>query len=293
MKITFLGTGAGEGYPDPWCGCRNCSYARSHGGKNLRDSSALLVGGELMIDMTSAALRNAVRYGISLNHVRTLLITHPHTDHFTPDHLWLRGYPPEYDAFSEEELAEKKGAPCVTPLPMLDIYGTSFTGQAIAEARDIQPDYSRYHFAFHQTKGGESFAANGWNVTVLAAHHGPAEGFAVNYILEKDGKSLLYASDTGGYSDETWAEIYRHQLCCVILEGTFGRMPAAEDAHHMNLEKDERFFERLRANGCLAEGVKLLLTHMSPHWTPPHDVLAPLMAEKGIIVAYDGLQIEI
>ena len=33
MKITFLGTGAGEGYPGLWCQCVHCSYARKHGGK--------------------------------------------------------------------------------------------------------------------------------------------------------------------------------------------------------------------------------------------------------------------
>ena len=31
MKLTFLGTGAGEGYPGLWCKCPHCDYARKHG----------------------------------------------------------------------------------------------------------------------------------------------------------------------------------------------------------------------------------------------------------------------
>ena len=34
MKLTFLGTGAGETYPGYWCECPHCTYARKHRGKN-------------------------------------------------------------------------------------------------------------------------------------------------------------------------------------------------------------------------------------------------------------------
>ena len=37
----------------------------------------------------------------------------------------------------------------------------------------------------------------------------------------------------------------------------------------------------------------MFLTHMSPHWTPPHDLYAPMMAEEGFTVAYDGMIAEI
>mgnify|MGYP002244409905 CR=1 FL=1 len=33
MKLTFLGTGAGETYPGYWCECPHCTYARKHRGK--------------------------------------------------------------------------------------------------------------------------------------------------------------------------------------------------------------------------------------------------------------------
>lgn len=292
MDIMVLGSGAGEGYPDPFCSCKNCSYARAHGGRNLRDNSAILIDGRLMVDMTESALRNAVRYGVSLEPVRTLLVTHPHTDHFTPNQLWKRLYPEEFDAYDEAGLAAKKGAPCVRPLPQMDIYGTAFVGEAISQAADLSGPHSLYRFAFHQIKDGDSFTADGYVVTALSARHGP-EGYGVNYIIERDGVRLLYASDTGGYDEETWALVLGKRYDGVMVEATCGEMPLPEMAGHMNLNKAEAFIQRLRGHGCLAKGAAVYFTHLSPHWTPPHDLLVPAMGKKGIGVAYDGQTIRI
>ena len=51
MKLTFLGTGAGEGYPGYWCECPHCTYARKHRGKNLRTNSSMVIDEELLIDI--------------------------------------------------------------------------------------------------------------------------------------------------------------------------------------------------------------------------------------------------
>ena len=39
-------------------------------------------------------------------------------------------------------------------------------------------------------------------------------------------------------------------------------------------------------------GVNFHLTHLCPHWTPPHDEYAAMMKDEGIEVAYDGQVIE-
>ena len=48
MKLTFLGTGAGETYPGYWCECPHCTYARKHRGKNLRTNSSMVIDEELL-----------------------------------------------------------------------------------------------------------------------------------------------------------------------------------------------------------------------------------------------------
>lgn len=49
--------------------------------------------------------------------------------------------------------------------------------------------------------------------------------------------------------------------------------------------------EKLRAGE--GYGGYFYLSHLSPHWAPPHDVYAPMMAEEGMTVAYDGLSVEV
>lgn len=292
MKMVVLGTGAGESYPGLWCTCRNCTYSREHGGKNVRGSSSLLIDGKLLIDMPGSALHNAARFGVSLAEVETLLVTHPHTDHFSPNHLWERNYPNQFRGFKEEELVAKKGAPCVSPLPNMEIFGTSFVKEAIARAEDLSLPAEEYHFCFHEIRGGSQFESSGFSVTAIAARHGEP-GYTVNYIIEKGGACLLYASDTGGYGQEGYDELFRHNFHCVFVEATMGETPAPALSGHMNLEKAEEFINRLRIYGCLAQNCQIYLTHLSPHWTPPHDILAPMMKQKGIGVAYDGEFIQV
>lgn len=290
MKITVLGSGAGESYPGLWCTCRNCTYAREHGGRNIRGNSSVLIDGKLMIDMPGSALHSAVRLGVSVAGVETLLVTHPHLDHFAPNHLWERNYPTEFDRFTEEDLVAKRGAPCVSPLPNMDIYGTKFAKEALDAAEDLDKPKEEYHYAFHEIAGGAKFTSGGYAVTALASFHG-VEGYTVNYIIEKDGVSLLYATDTGAYDDETWEEVYRHRFHGVICEATMGQTPVEGECGHMNLVRAEEFVTRLKEHGCLTENCQIYLTHLSPHWTPPHDLLVPMMEPKGIGVAYDGLEI--
>ena len=81
MKLTFLGTGAGETYPEYWCECPHCTYARKHRGKNLRTNSSMVIDEELLIDIGPSCFDNAARFGVNLSKLKTLLVTHPHEDH--------------------------------------------------------------------------------------------------------------------------------------------------------------------------------------------------------------------
>lgn len=51
MKLTLLGTGAGEGYPGFWCECTNCTEARKLGGKNIRGNGCAMLDQDVLIDM--------------------------------------------------------------------------------------------------------------------------------------------------------------------------------------------------------------------------------------------------
>jgi phosphoribosyl 1,2-cyclic phosphate phosphodiesterase len=86
--------------------------------------------------------------------------------------------------------------------------------------------------------------------------------------------------------------ILSHKYDAVVMEGTFG-LNDTPNTGHMNTQKNIEFRRMLIESGCIGEDTPFFLTHMAPHWTPPYDIYAPMMAEKGFIVAYDGLVAEI
>jgi phosphoribosyl 1,2-cyclic phosphate phosphodiesterase len=88
MKITFLGTSAGEEYPGIWCECENCIKARLWGGKNIRRNSSVILDGDVMIDIGKTAHIQAQLFGVDLLKIKTLLSTHSHKDHLNTHTFW-------------------------------------------------------------------------------------------------------------------------------------------------------------------------------------------------------------
>ncbi|WP_324277293.1 hypothetical protein [Blastococcus brunescens] len=84
MEVTLLGTGAADGWPNPWCSCASCADARERH-EQRRPTSALL-DGVLLLDLAPGLPPD----GISLGCVHTVLVTHAHPDHCSPFALLWR-----------------------------------------------------------------------------------------------------------------------------------------------------------------------------------------------------------
>lgn len=304
MKLTFLGTSAGESYPALWCHCPNCEYARQHGGRNIRRNSCALVDSDLLLDLSNHIFDSALRFQQDITRVTTLLVTHNHRDHFDSQHLVWRNQAWRQDGTARGKMVEasweKDGpenymsmmGPRFTPVPFLDIYGHESVMDVIRQNERIDTAHlERYAMAFHTLERGQRFSLrDGTAVTALVSHHG-TPGSVFNYLIERQGKTLLYALDCGGY-DEDMLEILRSKrFHCVVLEGTFGKMPL-EFFMHQNQNKNLRFYRWLEENGLWANEPNFYLSHMCPHWTPPYDQYSEEMEKYGIHVAYDGLTIE-
>ena len=110
------------------------------------------------------------------------------------------------------------------------------------------------------------------------------------YIIKKDGKSLLYALDTGGYEADMREILLRHHLDLVVMEGTGGLSSCGDG--HMCLEKNVYWRDWMVTHGIITPETPFVLSHLSPHWTPPHDQYVEIAAKCGMVVAYDGMEIE-
>ena len=87
------------------------------------------------------------------------------------------------------------------------------------------------------------------------------------------------------------AIILSRKYDCVVMEGTVGLNPTRFSGH-MGLNKNREFRQMLIEKGCVTADTPFILTHLCPHWAPPHDIFAPMMAEEGITVAYDGMEFD-
>ena len=287
MKLTFLGTGAGETYPGYWCECPHCTYARKHRGKNLRTNSSMVIDEELLIDMGPSCFDNAARFGVNLSKLKTLLVTHPHEDHLYPQHLHWRNTDESLLPLTYVEKM-RHGGPRFTDIPQLNIYGNSFVMETLRKSLD---DMEELKINLHEIREGKEEKTDGYRILPVRGNHGSQRGFSHSYIIRKDGKTLLYALDSGSYDEDQFALIQEYQYDAVIMEGTTGLNE--QYGGHMCLMNNIRIRERLKENKCLRENSRFLLTHLSPHWCPPHDWYESIVASEGLELAYDGLQIEV
>lgn len=287
MKLTFLGTGAGETYPGYWCECPHCTYARKHRGKNLRTNSSMVIDEELLIDIGPSCFDNAARFGVNLSKLKTLLVTHPHEDHLYPQHLRWRNTDESLLPLTYVEKM-RHGGPRFTDIPQLNIYGNSFVMETLRKSLD---DMEELKINLHEIREGKEEKTDGYRILPVRGNHGSQQGFSHSYIIQKDEKTVLYALDSGSYDEDQFALIQEYQYDAVIMEGTTGLNE--QYGGHMCLVNNIRIRDRLKENKCLRENSRFLLTHLSPHWCPPHDWYESIVASEGLELAYDGLQIEI
>ena len=289
MKITFIGTSAGEGYPGVWCECPNCAKARRLGGRNIRGNSCALLDDDFLIDMNAHFAAMAPRLGISPTKIKGLLVTHAHMDHFAPEFLEKRSMRPELRALSWEE-KEKYISPCFSELPVLHVYGNAFTRQALFAQPGVMEQDINTRIEFHLIQEGIPMSQDGLTFIPVRSRHTTIPGYCHKYIISRNGKTLLYASDTGGYDADMLDIVLAQKYDCIIMEGTFGLGATIE--LHMSLKKNREMLKLFNDHNVWKNGQNFHLTHICPHWTPVHDEYAPMLRSEGIEVAYDGKIIE-
>lgn len=276
MKILYMGTAAAEGWPGLFCSCPVCSHARKTGGRNLRTRTQALLDGEILLDFPPDTYCHALQYGLNLGDIHTLLVTHSHMDHWFPTDLIHR-----HEHFGH-------GAEGV-----LDVYGNEAVEKAFYE--HILIDRFKPHpidecVHFHVTHGGDVIRAGGWEMIAVPADHDKREESLV-YICKKGGKTVFYGHDTGrDLSPEAWELIAREKFDLISLDATMGTK--STEKYHMGLPDAEDMFGKLAEMGCAGGQTVRVVNHFSHNGEMTHDQLTDWGAERGILAAYDGMEVE-
>ena len=274
MKIKYLGTAAAEGLPGIYCECANCKKARKLGGKNIRSRSQALIDGKLLIDFPCDTYWHFVQNGISLTSVRNVLITHIHSDHFYPKDFG--NFSPNYSVLDD------------TTFPFR-VFGSEDLKDPIAHV--VEKAKGRLEFV--QIFPFEPFEILGYTVTAIKAKHGTTNPYL--YVIEKDGKSLLYAHDTGFLPEESFEYLKNRgkKFDFVSLDCTEGSREELNYDHHLCLGWDKTFREQFIENGLADKDTIFCLNHFSHNGTDScYDDFSKIAAKDGFLTSYDGMEIE-
>ncbi len=280
LALTFLGTAAAQGYPDPFCACANCERARALGGPSIRHRAAAIVNDDLLLDFGPDLVASSASLGLPLTNVRYVLVTHFHSDHFDPSNLLIRSRaygvsePPPLAVYGSAYTLRRGSTTFVRDLAGYEL----FTSEA---ARDLDLDY-------HPVEPFAPFDAGPYRVIAFPAAHD--EG-AVVWAISRDGRTILYATDTKTLPEATWRG-FRDQglrFDVVMLDHTYGDVDDMRG--HLTAREVAAHVERFRAEGLLAEGGRVFGTHISHESAPPHPELSELAGRLGYEIAYDGLRV--
>jgi len=255
MRLRLLGTGASDGWPNPWCGCRSCTAAAAQG--VLRGQTSVLVDDVLLLDLGPEAPRAALRQGVSLAGVRAVLVTHGHEDHHGTKAWMWRGW-----------AAGRGPLTLVAPPAVLE------------DARPLLDDAVETV----PVLAGDRVSIAGYEVVALPAEHGgPRLGPAVLYdVTGPDGARLLYATDTGVLPVAAVAAARDRAYDVVLLELSGSPIPS-----HLTLGTWPGQVARLREAGAVTDRTRLCAVHLG-HGNPPPDELDALLAGWGATAPRDG-----
>src|SRR5262245_1777835 len=248
VRLLFLGTAASEGFPDAFCDCDNCRRARELGGPSLRKRSSALIDGRLLIDLGPDLMVAAMVHGVSLARIEYCLQTHEHADHLDPTNFLHRSRFCGVSGNPRLRYVASRGAHARVAAALGRRVGPEgLLGREAADAFEVDAEV---------VEPLATFALGPYRVTSLPAFHDPEHLTALLYAIERDGRSLFYATDTGELPEESWRALKdgRHRFDVVAMDHTFGLQGRSRG--HMNAEQFGEQVARLRAEGMLSAGAR-------------------------------------
>lgn len=274
MKIEFLGTGASEGFPAIFCECEYCKKAKALGGKNLRRRTAVKIDDNVLIDFSMDTYSQVLAGKLDLTKIEHVLITHSHEDHFCPTDI-VSSLPP---------MATNRNK-------KLHVYGNGLVKRKLEKVivNRMSIEESKQYLEIKEESVGEEFKFQDYTVMPVAAKHDSRESCLL-YIIQREGKTLLFAHDSAMFSEETMSKVLEYHYDCVVLDCTSVFTDKAFEGHMS-------FFDNLEIKKCMLAGdaadenTIFISTHFVHMFGPFHETLTDEMKAYGFAPAYDGLQI--
>ena len=278
MHLKYFGSAAAEGIPAMFCTCPVCETARRRGGKEIRTRSQAQVDGKLLIDFPPDTNYHALYGGLNLPAVTACILTHSHQDH-----LYGEDFENRKPGFAHNrEVDRDYDQP-------LRVYATAKAMERVRLADTARLETGGV-IELHEISAYEPFAVDDFTVTALTADHNQDFG-PVIYIIERGGKTMLYANDTGYFPEETWDYLARVKPKFDFVSLDCTGMTEDYRRGHMGLAADAETRSRLEAIGCAGPGTIFCAHHFSHNGRLNHEELVREAEKIGFLVSYDGMEI--
>ncbi len=287
--MIFLGTGASEAIPNPMCGCEICQKAlMSPDPRERRNRSALLLDEHTLIDCGPDITASCGRFGVSLQRLESIFLTHTHSDHFSLTTL---------------ECLQM----CVTPAPNVNIYLSEAAYAGLLRLQEVllEQEYANFGENFSRwptfckfvpIEPFREYMIGDMRVSAVIGRHPGlfTEELSLNYLFERNTGTVFYASDTGVFFPETFAYLQGRKLDILIIENAFGKRSIPCDKGHLNLDYLYQTLDALKEQNCIHADTRIYITHIGHKAGLLHQESDDLLQSKyggNICTAYDGLRI--
>ncbi len=254
MKIRFLGTGAAEGIPAIGCDCPHCTRAREEGGKLVRERNAILFSlPDYELLIDCAPDIRSLINKYRITRLDGILATRSRYDH-VGGIKEFEYWPGQLDFLAEDRLFEAIQREHWTELL----------------------DAVMFHIPYYP---GSSLYFNGFSIIPFAARRRrPIFGISV-----KEGDTrVVYTSDTPTRLTNYARRVMWNCDLLIVNTPTFDK----EQEDHINTLEAIELKKEVGAR-------RMVLTSIN-HDNLPHDELEAFVRKvEGVIVAYDGMTLEV
>ncbi len=224
-------------------------------------------GGTVLLDCGDGALHNLLKFGIDVNSIDGIILSHYHSDH-------LSGITQVVETMG---IRKRKSSLLVFGPPGLKEYFR--TVQKITNVASKR----NFELQIEETEPGNSFVLADYSVTPFKMDHTiPCNGYRVTC---KDGKVLAYTGDTKPC--EALSDLGRNSDV-FIHEATF----LHKDLDRAVPPKHSTAFQASIA-AKMSQARRLILTHISDENETPELMLKEAKPEfNNVFIAYDGFRTE-
>ncbi len=252
MKLLYIGTGAAD-------------WTQAAGARDgvTRRFTCTLVDEALLIDLAPTTPAACFEDGGVFAGVTDILYTHSHDDHYDRDTL--------------ARLASHRP---------VRVWASAHFASRIPTIEGVE---------VHSLTAGVTVQVAGYEITPLCANHrisAHPDEQALHYIISDGARRIFWGADGAWLPTETWYALRAARpYDRIVMDGTLGEVTGDYRIfEHNSLPMLRLMADSFRAAGCVAEGGRIYLTHLSRDAHDSPLVMDQKLAADNFYVAKDNLE---